>query len=249
MSLKVFRFGLKIFKQINTKYPQVVGVGSVPCWWWPLVAGYTRKISMYLPRGKLLALIAVVVAASMVSATGAFSSTEVQRSAEIKVVGDKKAYLAIQPSDKPNGDYAKTTDGGKFKLAITSTKEGGQGLNKDSLTAMHNVIAITNQGTQTVSVTVDEKSNNNAVTFYKGADPSNKIESSGVEVGVGDTLLVGVEIDLRGDVGEGDLINKVVINANSDGSSSSGDSSSSDSSSSGSSSSSSNPAGDAMRPA
>ena len=198
---------------------------------------------MYLPRGKLLALIAVVVAASMVSATGAFSSTEVQRSAEINVVGDKNAYLAIQPSEKSNGEYAKVTDGGKFKLSIADTKAGGQGLNQDSVTAMHNVIAITNQGTQTVTVTVDEKSNNGAVTFYKSTNPSNSIEDSGVEVGVGDTLFVGVKIDLRGEVGEGDLINKVVISANSDGSSSSGDSSSDGSSSSSSSSSSSNAGG------
>jgi hypothetical protein len=199
---------------------------------------------MYLPRGKLLALIAVVVAASMVSATGAFSNTQVERSAEINVVGDKNAYLAIKPAGEgyPNGEYAKIKNG-KFKLAITNTSAGGQGLNKDSVTSMHNVIAITNQGTQAVTVTVGEKNNNDAVTFYKGANPSNSIENSGVEVGVGKTLFVGVKIDLRGDVGEGDLINEVVITAKSDKSTSFSNSSSSDSSSSDSSSSSSN-AGD-----
>jgi hypothetical protein len=152
---------------------------------------------MYLPRGKLLALIAVVVAASMVTATGAFSSVKATRSANIEVVGDKNAYLAIQPADTNNGAYATVTDNNQFKLNIGDIKDGGQGLNKDAVTSMHNVIAITNKGTQTVWVTVSEKGSINGISFYKGSNPKRSAETNAIKIPDGETSKIGVKINTK----------------------------------------------------
>lgn len=178
--------------------------------------GSTQRDTMYLPRGKLLALIAVVVAASMVAATGAFSSVQAERTAEINVVGDKNAYLAIYPANTSNGQAYATIKNGKFKLALNENKQGGMGINKDAVTTMNSVIAITNQGTQPVKVTVDEKKDSTAVTFYESSHPADSVEDSGVKIEPGETLEVGLKIDTTGKVTEKSLIDTLVITAKSD---------------------------------
>lgn len=177
---------------------------------------------MYLPRGKLLALIAVVVAASMVTATGAFSSVKADRSANIEVAGDKNAYLAIQPSNDSNGAYAEI-DNGMFKLDIGNIKNGGQGLNKNAVTSMHNVIAITNKGTQPVTVTVDEKNDKDAVTFYAGSNPSNPVEDDGIRISDGGTKKIGVKINTKNG-STATKLDTIVITAKSDNAGSAGSS-------------------------
>ena len=73
---------------------------------------------MRLPQGKLLALIVLVVAASMVMATGAFSSVTADRSTDVEVVGDQEAFLALEQGSGPNGQKYATTNNGRLAVNL-----------------------------------------------------------------------------------------------------------------------------------
>lgn len=156
---------------------------------------------MYLPRGKLLALIAIVVSASMVMGTGAFTSVTAERSVDVKVSGDRGAYLSLQPSNGSNGKYAKMKNG---QLAVnldgSAKKVEGEGVNPNAVTTIDNVFTIRNQGTKDVKVKVMKQGNgsSDAVTFYKGTNPSDTLKK-GKTLRVGDDQIkVGIKVDTRG---------------------------------------------------
>jgi hypothetical protein len=189
---------LKIFRHINTKYPWVVGVVSVPSWWRPLVAEYTRKISMYLPRGKLLALIAVVVAASMVSATGAFSTVKAERNVDVKVTGDKGAFLSLKPATSPNANEYVKMKSGKLSINLDGSvkKNAGKGVNPDAVTKFDKLFVISNYGSQDIKVTFNETPNSKAVTFYT---KSKKNIEGGFTIAEGKSKTIGIKVNTRGD--------------------------------------------------
>lgn len=153
---------------------------------------------MRLPKGKLLALVALVLAASMVMATGAFSSVTAERNMNVKVTGDKKAFLGIAPSDGPNSAYAKQTKSGELVINFngkSDPKGGGEGVNPDAVSSFNKVITITNQGTQPVKVWITDSSDR--VSFYVGSDTSNRPTSEGkaVKIKVGQSKDIGVVVD------------------------------------------------------
>lgn len=153
---------------------------------------------MRLPKGKLLALVALVVAASMVMATGAFSTVTAERSTNVKVTGDEKAFLGVKPSpDSKNSQYAKQQPNGELVVNLNQKAKGvtGQGVNPDAVSSFDNVFTITNQGTQSVSVWLEDSSDR--VSFYVGGDTSNRPSSQGgaVTIGVGETKNIGVVVD------------------------------------------------------
>ena len=154
---------------------------------------------MRLPKGKLFALVALVVAASLVMATGAFSTVTAERSTNVKVTGDEKAFLGITPSpDSPNGQYAEQQPNGELVVNLNGKANvdgGGQGVNPDAVSSFDNVFTITNQGTQPVNVWIEDSSDR--VSFYVGGDTANRPDSQGgaISVGVGDTKQVGVVVD------------------------------------------------------
>lgn len=94
--------------------------------------------------------------------TGAFSAVQAQRDVTISVADDASAYLAIRPTEDPNGNYVDQE--GNDTLAIDLTEEnnnvgngiaGGQGLNVNAFTTMADVFEVKNQGTQTVELDVE----------------------------------------------------------------------------------------------
>jgi hypothetical protein len=151
---------------------------------------------MRLPKGKLLALVALVLAASMVMATGAFSTVTAERSVDVKVTGDKNAFLALQPSDGPNKAYAKM-NGGQLAINLNGeAKVDGKGVNPDAVTSFDNVFTITNQGSQSVKVWIED--GEKKVSFYaKTPGQTLNKEGGAVTISPGTTKHIGIMVNAK----------------------------------------------------
>ncbi|WP_330630742.1 DUF1102 domain-containing protein [Halocatena halophila] len=167
---------------------------------------------MYVPRGKLLALITIVVAAALVTGSGAFSSATVERTASVEVTGDKSAYLGLQPVENGNGNFAEVGNDGKLSIDFTKkhkTSDGGKGVNPDSQYTFDDVFHIVNQGTQSVQVSVKDE-HEDRLSFYDSEDGS---PIDGKEIGTGEHVSVGVKIDASGLGTEDDFDDDFIIEA------------------------------------
>jgi hypothetical protein len=160
-------------------------------------------------KGKLFGLLAVFAAIGLVTASGAFTTVSAERTASVNVAGDESALLALEPADTSNGEaYARTSSG---QLEINLANGSAAGVNPDAKTSIASVFRITNQGTQKVSVTVEDDGDNpDAVTFYSG---TTNLETNGTEVAAGDSIVVRIEVDTTGVSGTPSLVDTITINA------------------------------------
>lgn len=180
---------------------------------------------MTFPKGKLLALVTIVAALGIVTATGAFTTVAAERTAEVSVAGDDAALLALDATDGPNGQYAGETDG-LFEIDFGAVGD----VNDEAETDVQEVFNITNQGTQTVAITITDSDTDDgntvdgidAVTFYSLADHGAKAASGDLEDGTfelesGETVTVSIYVDTVGfdenDNDGGDLVDTVTITA------------------------------------
>ncbi|WP_185715549.1 DUF1102 domain-containing protein [Halocatena pleomorpha] len=165
-----------------------------------------------------MALVMIVVAASLVTATGAFTSVQAERTAEVNVAGDANAYLGLIPYDGGNGHFAHENSKGELEIKFTKEKEteaGGQGVNPNSVTTFDNVFTIKNQGTQEVNVKVTE-GKKDMITFYDSKNGNSLTD--GKSVAPGETINVGVEIDASGKTkSSGKITEHITITAKKDG--------------------------------
>ncbi|MUV59624.1 PKD domain-containing protein [Halobacterium sp. CBA1126] len=126
---------------------------------------------------------------------GAFTSTAAERSVSVAVANDDAAFLALEPSEGPNGVYA-TQSGGMLELQFDGSSTAADGLNPDATTYAADVFTVTNQGTQEVSVTVAAPAE--GISFYASEGGSEQRlggDAGGVQVGVGEQVNVSVELD------------------------------------------------------
>lgn len=180
---------------------------------------------MTFPKGKLLALVTIVAALGIVTATGAFTTVSAERTAEVSVAGDGAALLQLSPTDGPNGQYA-GYDGNVFQIDFSAVGD----VNDEAETDVQEVFTITNQGTQNVTITIADSDTDggtttdgiDAVTFYSladhGAEAANgDLEDGTFELGTGETVNVSVYVDTVGfneDDGDGgDLVDTIEITA------------------------------------
>lgn len=188
------------------------------------------------PSGKLLGLVALFAAIGIITATGAFTTVAAERTAQIDVAGDASGLLALEPTDAPDGVYARLDSGsdGAEVLTIDFSQVDGAGVNDEATTDLVDVFTITNNGQQTVVVSIEDydyDSNgdpestpeDDAVTFYNGTlsgvgHADDGLESNTVELAPGDTVTVSIYVDTRDvdedDSSEGDLVDAITITAN-----------------------------------
>ena len=173
------------------------------------------------PRGKLFALVAVFAAIGLVTATGAFTTVSAQRTATVNTAGDANALLAMQPANTLNGQAYASNKSGTLKINLGSGTGNGnaEGVNKNATTVINNVFNITNQGTQTVAISITPNgANPSAVTFYNGTVGSgaNITGSNTATLTSGGSLSVSMKIDTHGlsNSGTSKLINSITVNAN-----------------------------------
>jgi len=149
--------------------------------------------------------------------TGAFTSVEADRGIEVTVEGDDAAFLRLQPADKlsgedldsaPNGAYAEQTgDEETVEINLDDDARGvaGSGLNPEATTTICEILAVTNDGTQGVGLSVDVNFNSSlgdgeysvlaSSALDECDDLSSDLEAEGpVDVDVGETVFLGAEI-------------------------------------------------------
>ena len=122
--------------------------------------------------------------------------------------------IQISAADSPNGEYVETLgeDGGvKVELDGDANDVPGEGVNQDAITRIDRVLKITNTNeneTRGKAFVFIADSNGNIVDFYRGSNVDDSIEGSDNQVGlgVGENILVGIEINTLGeDTGDGSI--------------------------------------------
>jgi hypothetical protein len=161
-------------------------------------------------RNFLAALGFTAAGGTTVIGTGAFTSVRAERQLDIRVAGDRSAFLALEPTAGPNGSYASTTGDDLLALDLSGTTAGGEGLGTDSVYRFDDVFRLSNQGTQPVYVwvTLSGRSGNLSlngsdpdVYFYPNGDPTDRLRDGPDDVlylGVGGSATVGVYVDTTG---------------------------------------------------
>ena len=87
--------------------------------------------------------------------TGAFSFVRADRDLTVEVTGDASAYLGLTGDDQYVSDDS--ADGPlTIDLGGPTTDGGGQGFNDEAITLVEAVVTITNQGTQTATVQLQQ---------------------------------------------------------------------------------------------
>jgi hypothetical protein len=164
------------------------------------------------PKGKLFALFAVFAAIGLVTASGAFTTVQAERTVTVDTAGDANALLAMEGnSTSNNGDYVNNNNG-EVVIDFSQSNidgvssENPEGVNINATTNVSHMLNITNQGSQTVDVYIDasdvnDQSNNLTVEFYQGDSPGTSLDNSNqVSLDSGDTQSVGISIKTTGNV-------------------------------------------------
>jgi hypothetical protein len=176
-------------------------------------------------RGKLVALLAVFVAVGLVTGTGAFSTVEAQRTADVNVAGDSSALLGLQAG---NSDLIQV-DNDQVAIKLSSSSNAA-GVNKNATTTVDQsqFLNVTNNGAQnTVEINLQYNTSDNVDVYFvvNGSDVDDDssgsldavgnvqtslidttkkypIQNNTVELTPGEKVSVGIVIDV-GDVGSG----------------------------------------------
>ena len=116
-------------------------------------------------RQLLVGLGGLVGGGGMAAGTGAFTSVDADRQANVEVSDDVNGFLQIYPSnrsplDQPNGTFANNngTPGSQLSLDINDaagTDPGSTGIGTDSRYVFDDVFRVRNEGTQDVFVQID----------------------------------------------------------------------------------------------
>ena len=153
-------------------------------------------------RKLLIVPIILVIAVVAVQASGAFTSVAAERNATIDVAGDDSALLALTPSNGPNGAYFTDSDSnGAYELAVT---RAGAGLNVDATIVIDDIFTITNNGTRAVTVTIQKTGDKAARADFGNIE-------SGVALGAGDSVSVGLTLDTHGLVDGDSVLTSITI--------------------------------------
>jgi hypothetical protein len=153
-------------------------------------------------RSLITAFGSLAGAGSLAVGSGAFTSVSAQRSVTIDTADDDSAFLRLEATD---GSELRSVNSGKLYLQIPGSGPGesddAEGVGLDSVYEFHDLITVTNQGTQPVEL----------YSQYVGSDLKDLalITDGGVLrddppiLDVGESLDVGLYIDThRSSIGE-----------------------------------------------
>jgi hypothetical protein len=102
-----------------------------------------------IPKGKLLALLLAFTAVGGLAATGAFTTVQAERTAEVNVDGDANALLQITPVPDPdNSDFISENNTGSETFQISLDDN----VNARASTSAEDLVNITNNGEEPVDV-------------------------------------------------------------------------------------------------
>lgn len=151
-----------------------------------------------MKRRTLLAGVGSLAATGAVAVgTGAFTSVSADRNVSVSVADDSSAFLTLKQhvGGRPNQVFSSHKNG-QLVLDFDETAAGGDGVNRDAVTAFANVFKLENHGTQAVNVWFEHSLP--GVTFYRFDPDSNSLDgASNAKIGLaaGAHMKIGVEVD------------------------------------------------------
>ncbi len=145
---------------------------------------------------------ALVAGGAAAMGSGAFSSVSAERGVTVEVADDNDAYLGLEAVR--DGIISEDGDDGQLTLDLGSerTEEGGEGFNEDAVTEINGVFQITNGGTDTVDIDVE----NNVDGLETDAQDPDDLEP-------GESTLVDIEVDTLNESPQDEEDGVVVISA------------------------------------
>ncbi|SNR57301.1 hypothetical protein SAMN06264855_1172 [Halorubrum vacuolatum] len=152
-----------------------------------------------IPQGKLLALALVFAAVIGLAGTGAFTTVEADRTADVEVAGDAEALLGLQATD--DSPFADMDDEQLILTLDEDDAEDGEGLNVRATTYGADAFTVTNQGSEDgIEIGFDFEEGDAADNIYFVVDDGDE-EDSGDELGFEE----GFDLERDSVVPKGDL--------------------------------------------
>ncbi|WP_050032896.1 hypothetical protein [Halorubrum halophilum] len=106
-------------------------------------------------RRKFIAgLGALATGSAAAMGTGAFTSVSADRQVDVQVAEDANAFLGLDNSSDPNDAYF-DTGSDEYAVNFNDSGNSGSGVNPNANTVAKEVFKITNQGTQSVEVSLE----------------------------------------------------------------------------------------------
>ncbi len=147
---------------------------------------------------KILPLFGIFAAALLLMSSGAFTSVTADRTATINVVGDSSALLGLEAG---SSSLVRMVDG---QLTIDFANVAATGVNTNAVTVVENAFTVTNNGSQTVTVTLTKTGANAAaisfgdiekgITLASGASARVSFTVTTTGLSSGDTVLTAIQI-------------------------------------------------------
>ncbi|WP_276270691.1 hypothetical protein [Haloarcula litorea] len=161
-------------------------------------------------RKFLIGLGSLAAGSAAATGTGAFTSASAERNADIVTAGDAGAFLKLAPCDGPNAHKYVDYSGGTLGLNLDADSDGpGNGLNQEANFRIKDLFKISNHGSQPVTVYIDGATSADAGKRLKwvnengGGDGATRGSVDGTTIDVGETIVVGLDLQFRGnDVGD-----------------------------------------------
>ena len=153
-------------------------------------------------------------AVGLITATGAFTTVEAERTADVEVAGDANALLTLEEGPD-NPEYLDTTDD-QIVFDITAGAQDEEQLNLNALTVIEGVINVTNNGNNEITLSVSLNGDNAGLVEFNadGTDLTEDVQS--VTLTPGETVTLDFEIDTtEEDLDDGDeIIDQITFEAN-----------------------------------
>ncbi|QZP38130.1 hypothetical protein [Halobaculum magnesiiphilum] len=143
------------------------------------------------PKGKLFALLTIFAAIGLVTASGAFTTVQADRTANVEVSGDSSALIGITENESTSLANLNTDDGeATFEFGNSS-----HGLNQNATTSLTPIADITNNGDEDVELTISfsDLPENWGVTAVDGG---NNTISETTTLTPGESIAFGLVFDI-----------------------------------------------------
>jgi Flp pilus assembly protein TadG len=148
------------------------------------------------PKGKLLALVVMFAAVGLITATGAFTTVEAERTATVDVAGDSSALLQIEAANDIDEGAVSNADSGAARIDLNSAGlDDAAGLNTEANTTLTPLVNITNNGQNSVEVTISASTDEGNVNDVIAVDGSSN-GFTPTSVGPGDSVQFGLIMDI-----------------------------------------------------
>lgn len=141
--------------------------------------------------------------------TGAFTSVTANRSVNVSVANEDQAYLAISPTTDDNGTFANDDSSNSNRIEVDINDAGGvqdpgDGVGLDSVYTFDKVFKIENQGTQPITVSINQLSGSDfnpseselTVQFYPGTSSGTPLHNNSITLGTGSSRKIGLKVDV-----------------------------------------------------